>query len=366
MSKFFDVKYLLEMKDANGEDPEIFIVCSRVRGPGKTTSVGKMVLIRALDTGDKFVLVCRKKSQVGKYADGCLKGAADLIGGGWNVEEETGIQGLYSNIYLSRMKEDELDGDHPPSKQKKEKEKVHVGYVVALRGAYEIKNISSLFVDSWCSIQDEFILQDEGYLKDEPVLLQNLHTSLARGGGKSIRYYPHFMMANCIDVLNPYFIAFGLVGKLQSNTRKYRGDGLVYLRYENKEIAKEHAESAFNRAFAKGFNRENDFQDNSWLVDQSSLVMKPDKEWGQIVYRCQLHVGRNYIRCGRFTNVGLWYLDYGKEQGIRTFATGEPEPGEVMWDAPGTEVRKLFRDAFKKGQVRFRSEQVKRDYMDII
>lgn len=358
MGKFFDVKYLMDMKDKNGEPPEIFIVCSRVRGPGKTTSVGMMVLRKALDSGEKFVLVTRKKSNVGKYADGCLKGAADLIGGGWNVEEETGIKGLYSNIYLTRLIPGEDD-------EKDEKEKVHVGYVVALRGAYEIKNISSLFVDSWCSIQDEFILQDEAYLPDEPILLQNLHTSLARGGGKSIRYYPHFMMANCIDVLNPYFIAFGLVGKLQPETRKYRGDGLVYMRYESTEIAQEHEKSAFNRAF-KGYSRENEFLDNSWLVTNSSLTGKPDPAWGIQIYQYMLHNGKSVMKLSKFPKVGLYMLDYGKENGLRIFAIQEPEPGEVAWDAPGVLVRKHMREMFKSGMLRFRTEQVKREYMEIL
>lgn len=369
MGKFFDVKYLLDMKDADGLDPEIYIVCSRVRGPGKTTSIGMHVLKIAMSDDDgpkKFVLICRKKSQVGKYADGCLKGCLDVMGSDWSVSEEVGIQGLYSNIYLERLIESEdYEEDKPPSKQKKEKERIHVGYVIALRGAYEIKNISSLFVDSWCSIQDEFILQDEAYLPNEPVLLQNLHTSLARGGGKSIRYYPHFMMANCIDVLNPYFIAFGLVGKLQSNTRKFRGHGLVYMRYESNEIAQEHAKSAFNRAFAEGYNRENDFLDNSWLVDTSSLVTKPDPAWGQINYMCQIHDGRIWLRIGRYSGANLFYMDYGREKGIRTFAVHEPDPGEVVWDAPGVGARKLLREKFKNGNMRFRTEQVKRDYMEI-
>lgn len=354
--KFFDVKYLMNMTDMHGEQPEIFIVCSRVRGPGKTTSVGMMVLNKAIETGEKFVLVCRKKAQVGNYAEGCLKGAAELIDESYTIEERTGIKGLYSNIYLTRKIYDEENNEEG-------KEEIHVGYVVALRGAYEIKNISSLFVDSWCSIQDEFITQDNSYLPDEPRLLQNLHTSLARGKGKSIRYYPHFMMANCIDILNPYFIAFGLVGQIQSNTKKYKGDGVVYMRYENETIAKEHAESKFNRAF-KGYSNENEFQDNSWLVDTSSLCGKPDTSWGYPQYQYNIHDGKIWMRVAYFYNTGLYMIDYGKEQGLTTYAVHEPEIGECVWDAPGVRVRKLLREVFKSGQLRFRTEQVKRDYLE--
>lgn len=364
MGKFFDVKFLLDMNDKNGSKPEIYIVCSRVRGPGKTTSVCKMAMERAIKTGEKFVLVCRKKVNVGNYASGVLKGVADMCGG-WDVVEEVGIRGLFSNIYIQRMvdSEEKFDEDGNPEQ---EKEKLAVGYVVALRGAYEIKNISSMFVDSWCSIQDEFIAQDDSeYIKDEPVLLQNLHTSLARGHGKSVRYYPHFMMANCVDVLNPYFIAFGMVGQIQPNTRKWRGDGIVYMRYESDVIAKEHADSAFNRAFA-GYSRENDFADNSWLVTGSSLVSKPDGTWGNPYYQYNLHMGKTWFRLSAYTNTTVYLMDYGREEGIRTFAVGEPEPGEMTWDAPGIKIRKMLRDMFKSGRLRFRSEQVKRDYMAII
>lgn len=362
MGEFFDAKYLMDMLDANGKKPEIFIVCSRVRGPGKTTGITKKLLERALKTGEKFVIVCRKKGHIGNYAPGMLKGSADMVGG-YQVEEKVGIQGLYSNVYLTKTTYDE------EGLEEEDKEKIHVAYVVSLRGAYDIKQISSLFVDTWCSVQDEFIAQSESeYItspSDEPTLLMNLHTSLARGGGKSVRYYPHFMMANCIDVLNPYFIALGLVGKLQPNTRKYRGDGVVYMRYESDVIAKEHADSPFNRAF-KSHSNENDFQDNSWLVTSSSLTGKPPAEWGTPYYKFNLHNGKNFMRVAIYEKSFVYMLDYGREKGLRTFAVQEPEPGEIMWDAPGVTIRKLMREWFKKGQLRFRKEQVKREYMEII
>lgn len=355
---FFNAKYLLKMKDSQGLDPEIFIVCSRVRGPGKTTSVGNYVINHFFTTGEKFVLVTRHKKNVGNYAEGVLKGSANMCGG-WSVEESVGINGVYSNVYLSRL----LPKKNPEDKD--QIEKVAVGYVIPLRAAYEIKNISSLFIDSWCSIQDEFILQDDGYLTDEPILLQNLHTSLARGGGKSVRYYPHIMMANCIDVVNPYFLAMGLTGKLQPNTRKYRGDGVVYMRYESSAIAKQHELSGFNRAF-KGFSKENEFLDNSWLVESNSLVGKPDPSWGAPTYQLLLHDKDIWLRLGYYPLMSTWVLDNGRNVGLPVYSMGEPEVGERLWDAPGITVRKKLRDRFKTAQLRFRNEQVKRQYLERI
>lgn len=355
---FFDFNKLYNMKDSTGQPPEIFISCSRTRGTGKTTGAGLFIIPHFFTTGYKFVLVCRHKKSIGNYAEGCLKGSANMCGG-WSVSESVGIPGVYSNIYLSRL----LPKNDPDEKDVIEK--VSCGYVVPLRAAYEIKNISSLFLDSWCSIQDEFILQDEGYLPDEPILLQNLHTSLARGGGKSVRYYPHFMLANCIDVVNPYFLAMGLTGKLQPNTRKYRGNGVVYMRYESSSIAQQHEESGFNRAF-KGFSKENEFLDNSWLVESNSLVGKPDPSWGAPTYQLLLHDKDIWLRLGYYPQMSTWVLDNGKNTGLPVYSMGEPEVGERLWDAPGITVRKKLRERFKSAQLRFRTEQVKRQYLERI
>lgn len=379
--KFFDINQMLNMKDSDGNTPEIFITCSRVRGPGKTTSVGMLCIKRffnmKIEVSDpklykilndpegpnKFVLICRNKASIGNYAEGVLKSALYVMNLDYQVKEESKIDGLYSKVYLTRLVDEEYENEE--ENPKKKEEKLHCGYVISLRGAYGIKDISSIFIDSWGSVQDEFMLQDGSYFKDEVKRLQNIHKSLARGIGKSCRYYPHFMMANCIDILNPYFIAFGLVGKIQSNTKKYRGTGLVYLRYEPKEIIKEHAESAFDRAFSHEHNRENNFADNSWLVDQSTLVMKPQKEWGSHYYFMQLHLERKYVRVCLYPQCGIWYLDPGKDHTLRTYAVTEPDPGEISWDAPGINVRKKMREIFKNGNMRFRDEQVKRDYIEI-
>lgn len=354
MGKFFDVKYLLDMRDQNGDKPEIFIICSRGRGIGKTTSLCMHFIDYFFETGYKFVLVCRKSGHVGHFAEGVLKGAASMRGG-WTVEEKVGIKGVYSNIYLTRI--NIVDDEE-------EKETVHVGYVVSIRNSYDVKSVSSMFIDSWCSFQDEFIAQeDDEYLPNEVNKLQNMHTSLARGDGKAVRYYPHFMSANCIDVLNPYFIALSMVGKIQSDTRKYRGNGVVYMRYESDVIADEHEASGFNRAFS-GNGNENNFKDNSWLVGESSLVTKPDPRWGNPIYQYMLHDGDLWLKLSYYPCSGIFMLGYGKETGIRTFSIGkEPVPGEMMWDAPGVTVRKSLRDRFKNGMLMFRTEQAKRDYM---
>ena len=358
--EFFDVKYLFKMLDKNGLKPEIFIVCSRGRGLGKTTSIGKELLKHFFDTGEKFVLICRYKGDVGNYAEGVLKYCAHMVGG-WTVSEKAPKQAKYSKIILSRPlpKEDPDDEN-----EKEQKEEVNVGYVTSLKAAYQMKDFSSIFVDAWCSWQDEFILHEEkDYYKDEIKRLKNLHTSLARGDGQAVRYFPHILSANCIDVLNPYFIALGFVGKIQSNTKKYHGDGVVYMRYESEVIAKKHAASGFNRAF-KHSDNENDFDDNSWLVDESTLTGKPEGSWGQPWYMCNLHIGDTWLRVANYSKVGVCMIDKGIDPGNRTFSMGEPELGEIAWDIGSHNMRKSLSNTFKQGRLRFRTEQAKREFME--
>lgn len=354
--KFFDVKYLMNMTDKQGNKPEIFIVCSKVRGPGKTTSVGKMIINKALETGEKFVLICRNQGDVGHYAEGCLKETVNLFFSDYRVEERVGSKGVYSSVYLIQSVYDE-DGAEEAT------EEIHVGYVIALRAYGKIKNISSLFTDSWCTVQDEFIPADRRYLPDEPKMLLNLHQSLARGGGKSSRYYPHFMMANCIDIFNPYFAdAFKLIGKIQSNTKKFCNGKIAFMRFESKGVIQEQKESTFNQAF-EGYYDEAEYDDNSWMADDNSLCCKPDPKWGYVQYQYNLHDGDLWLRLAYYYSANIYMLDFGQEQGLTTFAMKDPEIGETSWAAPNRRIRIKLRQLFQSGQLLFRDERVKRAYL---
>lgn len=164
-----------------------------------------------------------------------------------------------------------------------------------------------MFVDAWAMFMDEFQPMHTGeYLTDEVQRLDTIHTSVARGGGQSVRYVPVFMCSNAINIFNPYFVACGIVKNIQSNTRIYRGDGFIYERCMVLGLDEKRAETGFARTFKTAENTVDD--DNSWLADDGSCVAKPDG-WGRGYCIGNLLRGNEKFGVKYYEQVGLYYID---------------------------------------------------------
>lgn len=278
MAKLYTEHYnnekLLAAKDKNGDDPAFRIVCSAERGPGKTYSFSKTLIQRFLETGDKFILLTRHKGDIGAIAAGIMDGYLVQEMPEYTVCEKSQMKDTFARVYLSHIEKDENDKDKMVSEE--------CGYVIPINSADKIKKISSLFYDAWCFYFDEFQPFSDSYLKDEVDLLYNIYKSIARGEGHATRYMPVFMVSNTISLGNPYFTAFDLNKHIQSNTKFYRGEGVVFERCEVDGLADEHARTPIDRALKVHKERKGN---NLWVMDNNSLVSKPDC-WGRGYYIC--------------------------------------------------------------------------------
>lgn len=355
MGKFYDGTRLVNSLDKNGEKPELFICCSRVRGPGKSFWFSRMLLKRFFDSDkkDKFVLLCRTKLEVGALAAGVFKAMMAIEFPGWDIYEKTQMKGVYSNIYISRGGE----GD--------EKEVYHVGYVVPLNACDNLKRISSNFSDSVHAFFDEFQPEDKNtYLSDEVSKFLSVHTSLARGGGESRRYYPVYMCSNTVSIINPYFVALGLNKCLQSNSKFFKGDGFVFEKCENPGLVQVHAESGMARAF----NQEKyiDYGDNSWLNDSMACIERPGAEWGRSYYDCTLISGDVKLGVHYYGNMMLYYIDYNVDVNsglVFNIKYDNMEPNIPL--IRGSLKMAKLRESMEKGIVRFRDLRCKSICMDL-
>lgn len=291
---FYDNSRILNALDADGKKPKIFFVVSRGRSLGKTYSFVKTLWERFEETGEKFILLTRRKKELGSVAMGVMKGYLENERPDVTLDEKQRIKGTFSDIYANIGTGEE-------------REVMHCGYVIPLAAADDIKKISSLFVDAWCIMFDEFQPSALGsYLPDEVDALIRIHTSVARGGGKSIRYVPIFMLSNAINIFNPYFIMSGMVGKIQSRTRVYKGSGYIYERCMVVGKAEEQRELGLGSIFS---TQENNYEDdNSWMADNGSCVCKPNG-WGDSYYICTLINGGDTYAVRFYHEVGMYYVD---------------------------------------------------------
>lgn len=285
----YDNTKLINSLDRNGEVPTFFIVCSRLRGPGKTYQMCKMLFEKFMDEGKKFVLLTRHKKDLGTIAAGCFGGYLADQHPEYSMHETLQMGHTFSRVYLDTMVGNE-------------KSSVECGTVVPLAAVNDIKKISSLpcFVESWCFFYDEFMPVDDRFLKNEVDLLLNIYQSIARGEGKAVRYMPIFMCSNTISIGNPYFKALNLSSHIQSGTHFYRGEGVCFENCDNVEgLAELHKSSGIEKALKKHLAAKGD---NTWINDDNSLVAKP-KGWGRPVYLATIIYGDEKFGVLEYPNV---------------------------------------------------------------
>lgn len=352
MAKLYQDHYncekLVNSKDKNGQTPIFYVVCSVERGPGKTYSFSKKLFENFLSTGQKFILLTRNKGDLGNVAAGILDSYLAPEYPDYRIFEKIQMKGVFSVIYAEKGFGDE-------------KERHEIGYVIPLRCADMIKKISSLFYDATAFFFDEF--QPKGtYLKDEVGLFYDIYKSIARGEGKAVRYMPVYMASNTIQIQNPYFVAFGLTSAIQSNTKFYRGDQVVYERCEIDGLAEMHRQSGIDIALKSYLNKRGD---NTWLNDNNSLVAKPG-DWGRGLYICTLKYQNQLLGLYEYPSAGLTYISRQIQRNCRYTYNLTLDGDLNIPMIKSAQIFKNLRDKFFKGQVRCSDGGIQQILIDVL
>lgn len=297
----YDNSKLINSVDADGNRPAFYIVCSRERGPGKTFSFCKLLYENFTEKGEKFILLTRNMGDLGNIASGVFDGYLSYAHPEVSMSEKIQMKGVFSKIFVSTGTGEE---------QKTEE----CGYVIPIRAADQIKKISSLFYDATSFYFDEFQpMSNSTYLKDELGLLYNIYKSVARGDGSAIRYMPVYMASNTITLGNPYFEGLGLNGAIQSNTRFYRGHGVVFENCVVEGLADAHKASAIDTAMSKYLSRKGS---NVWINDDDSLVTRTNG-WGRPIYTCTLIYNNERLGVYLYPDVGFRYISRTYDKGCK-------------------------------------------------
>lgn len=283
MGIYYDGTKLLSMKDINGNTPEIYL-CTTNRTGGKTTYFGRLLVNKFLKGQGKFCLVYRYNYELEDCADKFFKDIGKLFFKDHDMQSKKKAKGVYHELFL---------------------DDVGCGYAISLNSADTLKKYSHMFSDVQRMFFDEFQSETNHYCTDEIRKLLSVHTSIARGQGKQIRYVPLYMCANPVSLINPYYTEMGIADRLKSDTRFLKGDGFVLEQGFNENASLAQQESGFNRAFVK-----NQYVAYSaqcvYLNDSQAFIEKPQ---GRSLYIATLkYMGTEYgVR--EFADSGLVYCD---------------------------------------------------------
>lgn len=282
-NKYYDGTKLLSLKDINGNKPEIYL-CTTNRTGGKTTYFGRLVVNRFKKQGKKFALIYRYNYELDDVADKFFKDLSTLFFNGEIMTSKKRAKGLFQELYLS----DEI-----------------CGYALSLNSSDQLKKYSHLFSDVDSMIFDEFQSESNKYCNNEIGKLISLHTSIARGQGKQVRYVPIYMLSNAVTLINPYYTTLGISERLNKETKFLRGDGFVLEQGYIDSASREQKTSGFNRAFAKdkyvAYSSE-----NIYLNDSQSFIEKPI---GKFRYLATLKFENCAYAIKEYSEQGILYCD---------------------------------------------------------
>lgn len=293
------------MKDINGKTPEIFMSTSNRTG-GKTTYFGRLAVNKFLKYQKKFGLTYRFNYELDDICDKFYKDIGSLFFNGYEMTTKRRASGLFHELYLND---------------------VSCGYAFALNGADQIKKYSHLFSDVDIMLFDEFQSETNHYCPDEVKKFISLHTSVARGQGKQVRYVPVYMMSNPVSIINPYYVAMGISNRLKDDTKFLRGDGFVLEQGFNESASVAQKESGFNRAFAG-----NDYVAYSseavYLNDSKAFI---DRPVGNSRYICTLRYHGVDYGVKEYSELGIIYCDDKADRTFRTRITVTTEDHNINY-----------------------------------
>lgn len=343
MSEFYDGTKLLSLSDSEGKKPEIYI-CTGNRSAGKTFYFNRYCVKKFLETGEKFGILYRWNYELDDCADKFFKDIGSINFTDYYMFSKPCSKSIYHELYICKKGLEEKCG-------------IHCGYAITLNSADQIKKMAHLFSDIERMIFDEFQSETNHYCPNEVNKLLSVHTSIARGGGKSVRYVPVFMISNKVSLINPYFTEMGISNRLSDKTKFLKGDGYVLEQTFNENASIAQKESGFNRAFS-GNKYTLYSSENVYLNDNTAFIEKPT---GNSRYICTIKYEGVEYGIREFAELGVLFVDDRSDSSFPlkiTTTTEDHAINYVMLKRQDNFIS-VLRTYFEKGCFRFKNLKCK-------
>ena len=335
MCAYYDGTKLLSLTDLDGNKPEILMVTTNRTG-GKTTYFSRLCVNKFKKGQGKFAILYRYNYELDDCADKFFKDLSTLFFSESVMESKRRASGIFHELFL--------DGES-------------CGYALALNSADQLKKYSHLFSDVNRMIFDEFQSESNHYCSDEIKKFISIHTSVARGQGKQVRYVPVYMLSNTISLINPYYVELGISNRLRDDTKFLKGHGFILEQGFIDSASVAQKESGFNKAFAK-----NSYVAYSsecvYLNDNKAFIEKPN---GIGRYLCTIKYNGTDFGVREFADSGFIYVDDRPDTSYKykiTVTTSDHEINYVMLKRNDMFLTNL-RFYFEKGCFRFKDLRCK-------
>lgn len=338
---FYDGTKLLSLKDLDGNTPEIYISTSN-RSAGKTTYFNRWAINKWIKNKEKFCLLYRWKYEIMDVSSKFFSEVQRLFFNEWEMTEKYNKDAGFTFLFL---------------KHNNWEEPLCCGYAVAINSSDQLKKYSHLLADTERIIFDEFQTETGVYASKEIIKFNSIHTSIARGNGKQVRYVPVILISNPISILNPYYTALGITQRIDTNTKYMRGHGWVLEQGYNESSAEAQKNSAFNKAFSSNEYLSYSAQ-GKYLLDNSAFIEKLE---GKFIYLCTLKLNNKCFAIKEFTNSGYLYCDDNPDMSYPIKLSIDTESHEINYIMirRNSFVVDNMRKVFENGNFRFKNVECK-------
>ena len=305
------------------------------RGSGKTYALKKKAVNDFVKKGKQFMYVRRFESELDKVQVNLFK---DIIVNGDNQGLDIQFKG--ETYYFN---------DEP------------AGYAVALSRAQYYKSAAFPMVD--LIFFDEFIIDkaNSRYLKNEVQQLLDLYETVARTR-EGVRL---FLLANSLSFVNPYTIYWDL--KMPKNKNICKAvDGLVLCELVDvPEFIEMKKQTTFGKLI-QGSQYENYIVNNQFILDNDTFIAK--KTAGSKYLFTFTSFGVKY-GLWRNINEGLYYVSNDIDPYcniVYSVTMADHQPNTMLLKRSKQGLFQHLLDAYKDGNLRFESQQIKKAVEDII
>jgi hypothetical protein len=344
---YYNLDEIKSVKDLDGCEPILRMIIGN-RSAGKTTALLIESLNKHKEDSSQVVFLYRTQDEIassGKMYEDVFDNYPEM---GKMVTNKTVVKGLISAMILHDTEENQSV----------------LGYAVYFNNPDKIKKYSPMFKDVNLIVFDEFVLENNGYLKNEITKFESVLRSICRGKGKQVRDVPVYMLANYVVLLNPYYIFFGMHKRLRDNTRFLRGHGWVAQFTINKSAQKALNESGLSKVFSNSAYTLSS-ADGIYLCDATAFV---EKISGNSNYIFTLVCGKDRFAVREYPEKGIVYIDYTADPNARHIFTFDPSShnADTLMLSNKSFIYDYLKRAYDMGLLRFKDLKCKNIVLDIL
>lgn len=343
---YYNLDSIKNVKDLDNEEPILRMIIGN-RSAGKTTAL-LIESLKNVQNDKQVVFLYRTQDEIsssGKMYEDILDSCPEC---GKVVTNKTVVKGLISAMML-HDKDDNVK---------------LLGYAVYFNNTDKLKKYSPMFKDVELIVFDEFVLENNGYLKHELTKFESTLRTICRGKGKQVREVPVYMLGNYVTLLNPYFIFFGIHKRLRDNTKFLRGHGWVAQFVVNKD-----AQNALKLCKLGIIFKDSTYQissaDGIYMCDATAFV---ESVSGNSRYIFTLISGKDSYAIREYPEKGIVYVDHTVDQSCKyrfTFDASSHNADTLMLSSHSF-IYDYLKRSYDLGLLRFKDLKCKDIVLDIL